>query len=158
MSAPRQRYSRVPTEDASANRAAAKQRRSELAERVATKIQAAAWVAAGAFVSYQTDLPTVLLSGADTNRFWCDVAAACFAANCVLCFYLTVWLPHVQRIDLEWNVYCPRVIPTMTVLGLTCGFSSVRGLWPVWGLLTPLILALVAMACLMSLHFIPMPC
>ena len=31
-------------------------------------------------------------------------------------------------------------------------------LWPVWGLLTPLILGLVAMACLMSLHFIPIPC
>ena len=100
----------------------------------------------------------VLLAGTETNRFWCDVAAACFAANCVLCFYLTVWLPHVQRIDLEWNVYCPRVIPTMTVLGLTCGFSLIRGLWPVWGLLTPLILGLVAMACLMSLHFIPIPC
>ena len=27
----------------------------------------------------------------------------------------------------------------MTVLGLTCGFSLIRGLWPVWGLLTPLI-------------------
>ena len=59
---------------------------------------------------------------------------------------------------MEWNVYCPRVIPTMTVLGLTCGFSLIRGLWPVWGLLTPLILGLVAMACLMSLHFIPIPC
>ena len=157
MSAPRQRYSRVPTEDASANRAAAKQRRSELAERVATKIQAAAWVAAGAFVSYQTDLPTVLLSGADTNRFWCDVAAACFAANCVLCFYLTVWLPHVQRIDLEWNVYCPRVIPTMSAVGVACGICLIRGLWPVWGLLTPFILGLFFMTCLMSLHFVPWP-
>ena len=158
MSTPRQRYARVPTEDAATTRAAAKKRRSELAEQVATKIQAAAWVAAGGFVAYQTDLPVVLLAGTETNRFWCDVAAACFAANCVLCFYLTVWLPHVQRIDLEWNVYCPRVIPTMTVLGLTCGFSLIRGLWPVWGLLTPLILGLVAMACLMSLHFIPIPC
>ena len=158
MSTARQRYSRVPTDDAATTRAAAKKRRSELAEQVATKIQAAAWVAAGGFVAYQTDLPVVLLAGTETNRFWCDVAAACFAANCVLCFYLTVWLPHVQRIDLEWNVYCPRVIPTMTVLGLTCGFSLIRGLWPVWGLLTPLILGLVAMACLMSLHFIPIPC
>ena len=158
MSTARQRYARVPTDDAATTRAAAKKRRSELAEPVATKIQAAAWVAAGGFVAYQTDLPVVLLAGTETNRFWCDVAAACFAANCVLCFYLTVWLPHVQRIDLEWNVYCPRVIPTMTVLGLTCGFSLIRGLWPVWGLLTPLILGLVAMACLMSLHFIPIPC
>jgi len=97
MSTPRQRYARVPTEDAATTRAAAKKRRSELAEQVATKIQAAAWVAAGGFVAYQTDLPVVLLAGTETNRFWCDVAAACFAANCVLCFYLTVWLPHVQR-------------------------------------------------------------
>ena len=44
MSTPRQRYARVPTEDAATTRAAAKKRRSELAEQVATKIQAAAWV------------------------------------------------------------------------------------------------------------------
>ena len=42
MSTPRQRYARVPTEDAATTRAAAKKRRSELAEQVATKIQAAA--------------------------------------------------------------------------------------------------------------------
>ena len=73
-------------------------------------------------------------------------------------FYLAIWLPYVQRITYEWSVHCPRVIPTMTGVGIACGASLLRGLWPVWGLLTPLILAVVAMACLMSLHFVPTCC
>mmetsp|Transcript_18095 Transcript_18095/g.53811 ORF Transcript_18095/g.53811 Transcript_18095/m.53811 type:complete len:155 (+) Transcript_18095:242-706(+) len=151
----KQRYQRVPTSETQDAKAAARQRRSDLAERVATKIQALAWVLLGGAVAYHTDLAFVLLSSPDVNRRWMNAAAACFSLNCVLCFYLTVWLPYVQRIELEWAVYCPRVIPTMTAVGLLCGFGLLRGLWPVWGLLTPLILASVFMACLMSLHFIP---
>lgn len=173
----KQRYSRVPTNEEENRRAANKKRRSEAAEQIATKIQALAWVLVGAFVTYETDLPFVLLSDPDVNRFWFNIAAACFTMNSVLCFYLTIWLPYIQRVTTEWNVFCPRVIPTMTAIGVICGFSHasrvsntpfaifrhharrrlIRGLWPVWGLLTPFILALVFMACLMSLHFIPWP-
>lgn len=153
----RQRYQRVPTAEESASAASRKKRRSEAAETVATKIQALAWVVAGSFVAYQTDLPFVLLSDARVDRPWFNVAVAAFAVNSVLCFYLCVWLPYVARVTLEWNVYCPRVIPTMTAVGLVCGVALLRGLWPVWGLLTPVILALFFMACLMSLHFVPWP-
>ncbi|KAJ8606276.1 hypothetical protein CTAYLR_010319, partial [Chrysophaeum taylorii] len=172
-------YHRVPTSEEEAKRN--KRKRSEAAEHIATKIQALAWVAAGGFVMYQTDLPNVMMRDPNVNRVWFNIAAACFAMNCVLCFYLAVWLPYVQRIHIEWSVYCPRVIPTMTIVGVMCSFSFdpasylpsessgveclvfffccrlIRGLWPVWGLLTPLILALTFMACIMSLHFIPWP-
>mmetsp|Transcript_21356 Transcript_21356/g.67009 ORF Transcript_21356/g.67009 Transcript_21356/m.67009 type:complete len:155 (+) Transcript_21356:90-554(+) len=151
-----QRYHRVPTSEEEEEKRG-KRRRAEAAEHIATKIQALVWVAAGGFVVYQTDMVGVMLQDPSVNRFWFNIATACFSINCVLCFYLTVWLPYVQRIHLEWNVYCPRVIPTMTVVGILCGFSLVRGLWPVWGLLTPLILALTFMAGIMSLHFIPWP-
>ncbi|KAJ1461196.1 hypothetical protein M885DRAFT_508047 [Pelagophyceae sp. CCMP2097] len=132
--------------------------RSEAAERVAVKIQALAWVILGAFVLVKVDVAFVLLQDANVDRFWLNIAVLCFAVNCVLCAYLTVWLPYVQRVQLEWSVFCPRVIPAMTAFAVVCGFGLLRGLWPVWGLLTPVILAIVFMACLMSLHFIPFPC
>ena len=155
--APTQRYARVPTTEEDSKAAANKKRRSEAAENIATKIQALAWVATGVFVAYQTDLPFVMLSHPDVNRFWFNIAASCFTMNTVLCAYLTLWLPYVQRVTTEWAVYCPRVIPTMTAIGVVCGISLIRGLWPVWGLLTPFILAIIFMACLMSLHFTPWP-
>ena len=137
--APTQRYARVPTTEEDSKAAANKKRRSEAAENIATKIQALAWVATGVFVAYQTDLPFVMLSHPDVNRFWFNIAASCFTMNTVLCAYLTLWLPYVQRVTTEWAVYCPRVI------------------WPVWGLLTTFIRAIIFLACLMSLHFIEWP-
>lgn len=124
---------------------------------VSTKIQALAWVLVGGFVAYQTDAPFVMLSDPAVDRKWFNVAVAAFAVNTVLCFYLCIWLPYVQRVTMEWNVYCPRVIPTMSAVGVACGICLIRGLWPVWGLLTPFILGLFFMTCLMSLHFVPWP-
>mmetsp|Transcript_19862 Transcript_19862/g.79178 ORF Transcript_19862/g.79178 Transcript_19862/m.79178 type:complete len:161 (-) Transcript_19862:135-617(-) len=155
-----QRYHRVPTtsgEEPAASEKRAKSRRAEAAETVATKLQALAWVALGALVAYQTDMRDVVLHDARVNRPWFHVAVAAFAVNCVLCAYLTLWLPYVARVDVEWTVYCPRVIPTMTAVAVVCGVALIRGLWPVWGLLTPLILAVTFMACVMALHFVPWP-
>lgn len=58
-------------------------------------------------------------------RLYFNIATVCFAINCCIAFYLTVWLPYVKRVpaDLDWNVYCPRVIPTATIVGLLCGFT-----------------------------------
>ena len=123
MSGVKQRYTRVPTEEEESKRAAAKKRRSDAAEMISTKIQALAWVATGIFVAYQTDLPAVILSDPDVNRFWFNIAATCFTMNTVLCAYLTIWLPYIQRVTTEWSVYCPRVIPTMTGIGVLCGIS-----------------------------------
>lgn len=151
-----QRYHRVPTQTEEEEKRN-KKKRSETAEHIATKIQALAWVTVGGLVVYQTELPWKLVYEPKVHRAWITFAAACFGLNCVLCFYLTVWLPYVRRVFIEWSVYCPRVIPAMTVTGIACGFGLIRGLWPLWGLLTPVILAVTFMATLMSLHFIPWP-
>lgn len=161
------RYQRVATseEEEKGN----KRRRAEFAEQISTKVQAFAWVVVGSCVVYQTDLFRVL------RRERLDVATATFSLNCVLCFYLTIWLPYVQKVHVEWNVYCPRVIPAMTLSGVVCTASLVRGLWHVYGLLTPLILVMSSshvelplvieraqgitfVSSIMSLHFVPWPC
>ena len=87
-----------------------------------------------------------------------NIATVTFTVNCFIMFYLTVWLPYVQKIDLEWAVYCPRMIPTATVCGLVCGFSLLKGMWPLYHMLTPVILALEFMGFINVLHFIPSCC
>ena len=57
--------------------------------------------------------------------------------------------------DVEWNVYCPRMIPTATIAGIASTICLNIGLWPVYGLFTPLILGTVSLGSLMALSFIP---
>ncbi len=60
----------------------------------------------------------------------------------------------VSNSDL-WNVYCPRVIPIMTLNGVLCGIFLMRCFWPVWGFLTPLILGIEFFGMLFVTQFIP---
>jgi hypothetical protein len=71
--------------------------------------------------------------------------------------YLGVYLPKIKGLkDTEaWSVYCPRVIPFMTLNGLICIFTLIRSLWPVWGFLTPFILGVESLGLLFSTHFVP---
>jgi hypothetical protein len=75
--------------------------------------------------------------------------------NICITAYLAVYLPYIKRIHLEWSVYCPRMIPAATVVGAVATFALVFAFWPVWGLLTPGLLALFFIGSLMTAHFLP---
>ena len=68
-----------------------------------------------------------------------------------------VYLPFVVKLkDPEaWGIYCPKVIPSMIVSGIVGFILLIRGCWPVWGFLAPLILAIELMGFIFSLHLIP---
>eukprot|EP00611_Tribonema_gayanum_P015252 TRINITY_DN27083_c0_g1_i1.p1 TRINITY_DN27083_c0_g1~~TRINITY_DN27083_c0_g1_i1.p1 ORF type:complete len:160 (-),score=43.35 TRINITY_DN27083_c0_g1_i1:82-561(-) len=157
-----QRYSGVPTRDVKSTTETSeeerKRRRTELAERISNKLHAAFWTIVAGVVVYYTDFVRVLLQDDRVKRPWFNLATACFAVNCVIMGYLTLWLPLVQRVSTPWNIYCPRAIPAATAVGVICGVSLNLALWSVWGFLTPLILLVVFMGCLFFLHFVPWPC
>jgi len=56
-----------------------------------------------------------------------------------------------------WDVYCPRVIPTMTACGVIGCILWTRAMWPVWGFLTPFVGTIVSLGSLFALHFVPWP-
>ncbi|CAM9603735.1 unnamed protein product [Heterosigma akashiwo] len=159
-----QRYKRVQNvEDDSPNprsdREEAKKKRSDLIDTINAKIHALFWCAGAGAVMYYTDFIRVMLESDEVNRLYFNLGVVCFGSNCCFMFYLTVYLPYIKKITLSWNIYCPRVIPTMTITGLACGLFLIMGMWPVWGFLTPLILGVVFMGMFFSLHFIPpLPC
>ena len=139
-----------------------------LQDRVADKFVALAWVVVALFVAHYTSFVTVLLGGSSSddegganpvvNRTLIHMAFCGLGLNTVLTFYLTVYLPKVKKLKADasaWSVYCPRVIPIMTLTGVMVALLLIRGTWPKWGFFAPLILGIEAMGFLFSLHFIP---
>jgi len=124
---------------------------------ISDKIHALIWVASAISVANYTDLPHTLLTSPLIHRPIFNAAITIFIINCILMFYLVVYLPKFKNIKSSgaWDVYCPRVIPTMTFLGVVDCFLFVRCTWPVYGFLAPLILGIVSIGSLFTFHFIP---
>ncbi|KAG9404569.1 hypothetical protein AC1031_004772 [Aphanomyces cochlioides] len=125
------------------------------AEWVSTKIHAFLWIVGAASLAYFLDVFRVAFRDARVHRIYFNIGLVCFGINCCITMYLAVWLPYVKKIDLEWSVYCPRMIPTATVVGLLCALMFTIGLWPVWGFFTPGILFVLFLGALMTAHFLP---
>lgn len=127
------------------------------AERVADKIHAFVWVVVASAVGWYTNLLPTLLTDDRVNRPAFHLALICLVVNSVLVFYLTVYLPAFRNVrsSAAWEIYCPRVIPTMTAFGLLFSVLFVRSTWEVWGFLSPLILGVESLGLLFSLHFVP---
>ena len=120
-------------------------------------LSTAAWVTLAVLVARWTHLVPILLSSDRVNRPLLHLAAVCLGINTVLLLYLTVYLPKVVKLSdsSAWDVYCPRVVPTMTFVGIVCAILLIRATWPVWGFLAPLILGTQAMGALFCLQFVP---
>ena len=132
-----------------------------LADRITDKVIALIWVAASVIVFHYSHTSSVLFdSDSAAVRPLLQIAAVGFGVNTVLTAYLTLYLPLAKGLNSSdvWPVYCPRVIPTMTVVAICTGIVLMRAVWPVYGFLSPLILAVEALGCLFALQFIPWPC
>lgn len=134
--------------------------RRTLAERFSDKLIAAAWVAVAVVVAYFTSTWHVLTaSDSPANHVLLQLTAVCVGINTVLFLYLLLYLPYIKGLtdSSAWDVYCPRVIPTATAVGVLCGLLLIRATWPVWGFLSPLVLGIEGLGVLYSLHFVPWP-
>ncbi|KAL7468522.1 hypothetical protein ACHAXS_008752 [Conticribra weissflogii] len=138
-------------------------------ERISDKLHALAWVVLACGVSSYTQLIHKMFTDDRIIRPIFHIALGLFSINIILTIYLTVYLPH-KFPDLSsqsskskssasspafWDVYCPRVIPSMTAFGVIGSFLLVRACYPVWGFSTPLILGIFGLGMFFSLHFIP---
>jgi hypothetical protein len=150
--------------------------RRSLSERVGDKLWGIGWVTAAILTAYATNFWSVVFllqeavesdeaSDSKTipqllpNRSLLQIVGLLLGIQTILVLYLTVYLPRVKGLtdSSAWEVYCPRVIPVMTVTGIIAIMLLIRAVWPIWGFLAPLILGIEAMGCLFGLHFVPWP-
>mmetsp|Transcript_31062 Transcript_31062/g.29894 ORF Transcript_31062/g.29894 Transcript_31062/m.29894 type:complete len:169 (-) Transcript_31062:138-644(-) len=127
-------------------------------ERIIDKIHALLWVCAAIVVARFTHFFHYVLSDKTlVHRPIMNVAIALLVINLVFMLYLAIYLPFIKGIkdSSAWDVYCPRIIPSMTFIGVACILLFIRALWPVWGFFTPLILGIESFGALFILNFIP---
>eukprot|EP00744_Colponema_vietnamica_P006835 GILI01009901.1.p1 GENE.GILI01009901.1~~GILI01009901.1.p1 ORF type:complete len:208 (+),score=42.28 GILI01009901.1:41-625(+) len=119
------------------------------------KAHALFWVALACAVIYYSNFFRVIWECPYVNRIFFNLGLICVGVNIAITFYLSVYLPYIAKVTQEWDEYCPRVIPTATIVGCSAFVLFLFGLWPVWGWLTILILFSLFMGFLMSAHFLP---
>ncbi|RHY28152.1 hypothetical protein DYB32_006944 [Aphanomyces invadans] len=90
------------------------------AEVISTKIHAFLWIVGAGFLLYYLDVMHVAFRDSRVHRVYFNIGLVCFGINTCITLYLAIWLPYVKKIDLEWNVYCPRMVPTATIVGVVC--------------------------------------
>lgn len=125
------------------------------------------WVIAAYIIAAYTRLFHTIYTDDRIIRSILVIAIILFSINAVLIMYLTVYLPYKFPISDKhkvsasspafWEVYCPKVIPTMTACGVVGSFLLVRACFPIWGFFSPALLGVVALGLFFSLHFIPWP-
>jgi hypothetical protein len=153
------RYRRVPLSEEAENPEEDKKKQAERIERITAKIHALFWVILSALICYYTDIITIItMDDGKVIRSALNLAIICIMTNICIIFYLTIYLPFFMRINTPWEIYCPRMIPASTALGVLSIISAIVAFWPLWGLLTPLVIMTLCMGILFSTHFIPWPC
>ena len=162
-------YRRVATADAAAsppnNDEAYMYGKRTRSERISDKIHAFVWVVVAVCTASYTHFFPTLFADDRIMRPIFNISMALFSINVILTFYLTIYLPckfprsstfNVCASSPEfWGAYCPRVVPIMIFNSIIGSFLMVRACVGVWGFLTPLVIAVVAMGMFFSLHFIP---
>ena len=179
-------YRRVAQADNPEGGDEVKKQRAERIDRITAKLHALLWVGLSIALLVYTNLLKVAYSDARVNRcvhaflrrpfpsstvslpcldaahfpltrYSLSLAVVCFVANMGIVLYLTLWLPLVLKVTVPWDIYCPHLIPISTVLGLLVVFLLVVAFYPIYGMLTPLIMGILLMGFLFSTHFIPWP-
>jgi hypothetical protein len=152
-----------------------------MTERITDKCIAALWVMVASLVFYYTNSAHVYLLTSTTtgstnhhsnedvhwdaekqqsptaNVLLMQLVMIGLGINTVLFLYLLLYLPYVKglRDSTAWDVYCPRLIPCMTLIGVGIFIVLIRATYPIWGFLAPIIIAIEATGALFVCHFIP---
>ena len=139
-------------------------------ERIMDKCTAAIWVLVASLVFHYTNSAQVYLLTTTTGRhdenstkpttanlLLMQLVMIGLGINTILFGYLLLYLPYVKglRDSTAWDVYCPRIIPCMTLIGLSIFILLIRATYPIWGFLAPFIIGIEAMGALFACHFIP---
>ena len=138
-------YRRVAQEAESTEAEEGKKKQAERIDRITAKIHAGLWVVFSIVILFYTNLLNVAFSDERVNRYSLNAAIVCFVANMGIVLYLTLYLPLVLKVTAPWEIYCPHLIPISTVLGLLVVFLFVVAFYPIYGMLTPLIMGILLM-------------
>eukprot|EP00899_Mesostigma_viride_P020695 jgi/Mesvir1/28627/Mv24188-RA.1 len=117
----------------------------EVRQTLLGKLEALAWclVATGVvyFGDWHRNLVDLIIHDPRISRRPLWLGSVCVVLNLAIFLYLVLWLPRTKREQRDWTVAAPRAIPSATAAGLLATVFFLVALWPIYGLLTPIVLA-----------------
>jgi hypothetical protein len=126
-------------------------------ERIQTKVHALFWVCAAIGIVYYTDFIKIILTDERVRRTPLNFAVVAMVIVMSVLLYLCVYLPVVLKISdyRMWEIHCPNMIPILTAAGAVCIVSLIVAMWPVWGMLSPVLVFFLMMGFMFLAHFMP---
>ena len=127
----------------------------ELVARVQAKVHALVWMGAAALLLTKGE---VLDAAADPTRSspaFIAIALGCVGVALAIMLYCVLWVRRVHGSQWPLQVVAPGMVEAATAAGLGALLSLIVGLWPAYGLLTPLVVGVLGLGGLFSLHFVP---
>ena len=129
---------------------------SALIARISTKVQAALWVVAAGLILSKGGVIEASFDPKLSSPFFIYTGVAALSLFFVVLLYCVVWVRRVMGSTWEWQIVAPGMIETATVGLVTAYFSFTIGLWPSFGLLTPLVVGVVFVGAMFVTHFLPL--
>lgn len=129
---------------------------SALVARISTKVQAGLWVLASGLILSKGGVIDASLDPEKSNPLFMYTGFAGVSLFLVLMLYCVVWVRLVMRSTWEWQIVAPGFIEIATIGLVTAYISFSIGLWPSFGLLTPLLVGIIFLGAMMLTHFLPL--
>ncbi|XP_076465592.1 transmembrane protein 128-like [Babylonia areolata] len=109
-------------------------------------VQNVLWMVASMAVFHFSEFHNVVRFDPRINRMWFNVGVGLIGVTLAIAVFMIVWLSLVKKVHSDdWEKRHPAAIPVATASFIIGSLCLLKGLWPVWGLLTPLILVTLFM-------------
>lgn len=118
----------------------------------------ALWIAASVFVVVFSDLWRVLREDSRIDRLSLGLAlvSLIYCSGCVL--YLAVYIRvHAPPNAEDYEKLCPKTVRSGALAGVVLFLAAVKALWPVWGWVSLVMVAVLLMTALFIPAALPVP-
>ncbi|XP_074643110.1 transmembrane protein 128-like [Tubulanus polymorphus] len=114
------------------------------------------WFVSAAVVFYLTDFYAAIMYDERVDRFWFNVGVFFIAVNVCIATFLIGWLTFIKKVSTDdWEQLHPMAIPIASASFCFGSVFLILGLWPLWGFLTPFIMATLFMGFIVIVMLIP---
>ncbi|KAK3581611.1 hypothetical protein CHS0354_003150 [Potamilus streckersoni] len=119
-------------------------------------IQNILWLLASMATFYYSDFYLAVTYDPRVNRLLFKIGMLLMGVNISIAVFLIIWLSYVKKIDSDkWEKSYPAAIPIATASFVLGAVVLTVALWPVWGILTPVILFILFMGFIVFIAMLP---
>lgn len=132
------------------------ERKPDSESRIIANLETLFWIGLAASVIYYTDFFRVVFTDPAVNIYWFRGGLLLIGINATIGIYLVFGVGYWKQVHVsEWEKHVPWAIPVASGAAILSAISLTVGLWPVWGLLTPVLVFVILVSAVFFLSALP---